>query len=228
MAAFRTGDTLVWIIGPVQDANGAAVTGATWSAVVATKPDGTTFAPTYTEIGNGVYKATFVSTARGNWFLYSQATVSGVVYADAGSITVDDGYALASDWTSARAAKLDSLGAASVTVQSPIVNQVATVYQGDDYKTQRPLTWAFTNVPSLTGATVTLVMVSDNLTTTVVCAVANPGTALQTVTAQLTRTQTNALERSPVATNYDLSATLASNEVTTLARGPVKVVRDVP
>lgn len=143
MAAFRTGDTLVWIIGPVLDDSGAAVTGASFSAVSALKPDGTSFAPTYTEIGSGVYKATFVSTVRGLWFLYSQATVLGVVYPDSGSVTVEDGV---------------TIGTATVVVSPVSTSGDVAITAGDSYLNadSRALTWTSSSWPSFASATATM------------------------------------------------------------------------
>jgi hypothetical protein len=162
MAAFRTGDTLVWIIGPVQDDAGNAVTGASWSAVNALKPDGTTFAPTYSEIGSGDYKVTVAGSQRGRWWLHSTATVSSVVYTDAGSIDVDDDWAvtLPGAYASGTAgASVGRIGVGLVTIQSPIsVTGDVTIVSGDDYLNAdgRALSWSSGTWPNLTGATVTL------------------------------------------------------------------------
>ncbi len=89
MAAFRTGDTLVWIIGPILDDSGNAVTGATWTTVIARKPDETSFTVTYKEFGSGMYKSTGpTASQRGTWFVFSQATVNGIVYQDMGEASV--------------------------------------------------------------------------------------------------------------------------------------------
>lgn len=176
MASFRTGDTLVWIIGPTLDVSGNAVTGASWSAIVAQKPDGTTFSPSYSEIGSGVYKATVVSTARGNWFLFSQATVNAVTYSDAGSITVDDAV---------------TIGTAT-TITSPVTTGGdVSITAGDSYLNadSRALVWTGSSWPSFASATATFT-VKDRTGTAVLTKSASLDSATS-IHVDLTATDTN-------------------------------------
>lgn len=67
---YNAGDQIVDYLTHV-DANGAAITGATFTVVKALKPDGTTFTPTIAEVGSGVYSVTFTTSADapGTWYV---------------------------------------------------------------------------------------------------------------------------------------------------------------
>lgn len=70
MGFIVAGETLVDYVAHT-DASGSPVTGATFTVVSARKPDGSAFAPTITEIGNGVYRIQIATgrTESGEWYL---------------------------------------------------------------------------------------------------------------------------------------------------------------
>lgn len=85
MANYVAGETLVDYVTHT-DANGAVVTGATFTVVSARKPDGSAFAPTIQEIGSGVYRIEFATgrTEHGEWYLLlADQSLDPVRYYDA-------------------------------------------------------------------------------------------------------------------------------------------------
>lgn len=128
--------------------------------------------------------------------------------------------------TSARVAKLDRIGSSTVLASSPVDDGGRlTLRIGDDYNTElgNEPTWSYTGPIDLTGATVTLAILSRSVEIEIACAVQDPGEATQTITAELTSEQTATLRQSQV-TRYVVSmvdgddeATLFAGKVTVLA-----------
>lgn len=103
------GTPITFVLGPLLDNAGDAITGATWTVAVARKPDGSSFSSglsAYEDEGDGIYAVATVTDQAGVWFLYSRTTVNDVTYTDSSQLDVlpDTGM------TPARGAKLDSLG----------------------------------------------------------------------------------------------------------------------
>lgn len=67
---YNVGDTIISRWDHV-DSSGNAITGATFTVVKALKPNGSTFSPTITEIGGGVYQVSFTPATgeAGQWYL---------------------------------------------------------------------------------------------------------------------------------------------------------------
>ncbi len=133
---------------------------------------------------------------------------------------------LPADYTSGQAGNvlgnlLANLSAAGVTVQSPVIGAgYIALQQGDDYTNAdgRALSFTFTNVPSLTGATVSLKVGTLSVTGTV--------TASDAVRFDLTASQTRGL--SPGRLPFEIEAVLAtSGHVISLQRGLIAVTKDV-
>ena len=121
------------------------------------------------------------------------------------------------------------LASQNLTIATPSPDSGSfTLYQGDDYQAaeSRQLIWNLTGAPDLTGATVTLTIVSSAGSLTKTATLSDEGESTQVVTVTLTVTQTASLRSGVLA--YDLSATLANGNVVTLARGKVTVKADVP
>jgi hypothetical protein len=115
-------------------------------------------------------------------------------------------------------------------VTSPLATGgTLTLRQGDDYKNTdgRALSFAFTSVPNLTGATVTLSIVSlydssVSPASSTALSVTSP-TSNPTVVFELTRTQTATLNVGGNLYKYQVVAVLSNSDVVTLAEGSVVV-----
>lgn len=123
-------------------------------------------------------------------------------------------------------AKTDTISSGTFNVVSPVVDSATiTIKQGDDYKNAdgRALfastTWS--NVPSLTGGTITLKVKSS----------ATPFTKAGVVTGaaacyvELTTAETAALPTGIFS--FDLEVALANTDVVTIAQGTLEVLKDV-
>jgi hypothetical protein len=125
------------------------------------------------------------------------------------------------------------IAAAAATVSTrrtrPITDEIEVV-QGDSYLDAdgRALVWSDTDWSDLTGATVTLTIVSGATTLTITGTVGGAGQATQTVTAELTAAQTARLRPGRKGGRYNLSAALSGGGTETLAEGDVQVAGDFP
>ena len=162
-----------------------------------------------TEIGDGVYQTSFDATESGVWTVILTGDTSGKSFRFT--------------WTIADALDPSLLHSAPISTAMSLI-------QGDDYLTAdgRAFIFSLDNVSDLTGAAVTLSIVSHQTTITASGTVTNPGAATQTVTVELTKTQTAQLPHGAQRCDYDLSATLASGHVETLAQSTVAVTKDRP
>lgn len=223
------GSALKFRIGPLLDDSETAITGATWALVKAMKPDDSSFSVTYAENGGGFYTAltTAITDQTGVWALASQAMVNGVIYSDASELDVlpDTGM------TPTRAAKLDSLGAGSVTVQSPVTQTGdVTLYQRNDYAATeaRSLDWTTTvdgQWPDLTGASI--VFVARPSTGEPGEGVYALGSVITPTGAQHVRVEITAAatrNAKPGSQTYQVRATLGNGDIITLATGQAKII----
>jgi hypothetical protein len=134
------------------------------------------------------------------------------------------------DSTSLAAIKLktDTLGAADITVTSPVAESgTITLYAGDDYATDesRQITVTVadaTHALVLDTGVVTLKCTQATFTATSVVST-TPG---YTVTFELTHAETAALTFK--RQKYEIEATLADSHIVTLAAGQLVVVADIP
>lgn len=157
-----------------------------------------------------------------------QATVDGI---DANVDAPITSRASAAVWTSGRAARLDRIGADSVTVRSATAaSALIELRQGADYTVaaDSALEWDVTTDTDLSpvGTVVTLTISSRSLqgidAITATCTVTNPASATKTITAELTDTQT-ALLRTAEFTRYQIDAQVGTDTVP-LIEGRVKVL----
>lgn len=132
----------------------------------------------------------------------------------------------ATNYTAERAAKLDLLSAASVTVASPVASDgtAITLIYGDDYYNADGRALAFTGAswPTLTGGTVTLRI----QTAAGVVAITGTVTGADACRFDVTKTQVESLGVG--VWGYDLEAALVTSaHIATLAQGYVTVAQDV-
>lgn len=232
MAAFRTGDTITWLLGPFVDINKSPVTGGVCAVIKAIQPGGT-FSPTYSEISDGLYQATVVGNVRGLWALYSSVTANGVVYRDFDKYTVDDELAYpasgAAGSVGAALANLDTAvstraaSGASVTVVGPISSGGdVSVLAGNAYLNAdgRALTWTNAAFPSFTSATA--VMTVKDRTGAVVLTKSVTLASATSIRVDLTATDTNLPSDSY---RFAIVATLADGSPATLVAGGFSVTK---
>ena len=177
----------------------------------ATKPDGTSWAgPTITHLGSGLYSLSFTPTAEGVYLATITGDTSGESFSGAWDI-------------SAEAATVS-------TRRTRPIGSVIEVTQGDSYLDAdgRALVWSGTDWSDLTGATVTLTIVSGSTTLTITPTIGGAGQATQTISADLTAAQTAQLRPGRIGGAYNISATLAGGGTETLAEGEVRVRGDFP
>lgn len=218
-------DTAISIPFTLTDANGDTVAGKvnadfTATAYLASAP-ATTATPTVTEVSGGDYVVTLTPDDTGVWSVRWSVVVDGetVRYGEIVQVV-----------TAAQYDPVQALAGASITLVSPVAASAdVTLYAGDDYASSeaRALVWTLTGAPDLTGATVTWLAAWHSGTLSQAGVVSDAGEAAQTVTVQLTDTQTAALPAAEIV-RYDLGATLANGNKVTLARGAVRVVGDMP
>lgn len=159
------------------------------------------------ELGTGVFSAAFdgyvLWDTGGGSPVYATEDVQMVSAPPAGT-----------DYTAARAAKLDLLGAGSTSIASPVASNLNIIaYQGDDYKAAdgRALAWTGTNWPTLTGATISFQLHRGPLT--------KAGSVLSATQAQVELTHTDLATLTIGTDTYALIATLSDTSVVTLATG---------
>jgi hypothetical protein len=188
-----------------------SVSGETFTISNATKPDGTSWAgPTITNVSGTLYSLAFTPTLEGIYLATITGNTSGEVFSGAWDITAE---------------------AATVSTRRirPITDFIEVV-QGDSYLDAdgRALVWSDTDWSDLTGATVTLTIVSGATTLTIPGTIGGAGQATQAVTAELTAAQTAQLRPGRKGGVYNLSAALSSGGTETLAEGDVRVMGDFP
>ncbi len=132
----------------------------------------------------------------------------------------------AASYTPARAAKLDLLGAAGVTVASPVASDgtAITLIYGDDYYSAdgRALAFTGTNWPTLTGGTVNLRI----QTAAGVVSIAGTVTGVDACRFDVTKTQVESIGIG--VWRYDLEASLVTSlHIATLVQGYLTVAQDV-
>ena len=206
------------------DSTGAAETGKvngdfTKSAYLVSTP-ATTASPTVTENASGTYRIAFTPTVVGVWHVTWSCSVDGETVRYEETVQVV---------TAAQRDPAAYLASQNLTIATPSPDSGSfTLYQGDDYQAaeSRQLIWNLTGAPDLTGATVTLTIVSSAGSLTRTATLADEGESTQVASVTLTDTQTASLDTG--ATEYDLSAVLSNGNVVTLARGKVIVKPDVP
>ena len=169
---------------------------------------------------------------------YDRGTATGTIIDIAPHVTDKEGAAVApaatalsnATWTAPRAAKLDAIGTASVTIVSPVSvdGDELTIVRGDDYKQVdgRAIEWSSANWPTLTGATVTLT-IRRKKTGLVELTTAGTVVDASTVRVELPNTLTGALVPSDWGHSFDVQATLAeTGNVVTLVLGKCRVLED--
>lgn len=133
-------------------------------------------------------------------------------------------------------AALGKLGAAEITVVSPVDNLYnVTLVKGDDYSASDNRALDFTDTadgwPDLTGATITFVALlrSDGTTTwnSVTASVVTPTGANKQVRIEITAAGSGSLATGEPAYDYQIEATLASGRAVTLVRGELTVIKDI-
>lgn len=218
-------NTTVYIPFTLLDSAGDPETGKvdddfTKSAYLVSTP-ATTATCTVTENASGTYRIAFTPTAVGVWHVTWSVSVDGETVRFEETVQVV---------TASQADPMAYLTGLNLAIPFPSPDSGDfTIYQGDDYQAaeSRQLVWNLAGAPDLTGATVTLSIVSSSVTLTKTATLSDEGEATQVVIVTLTDTQTATLYPSE-ATSYDLSAVLANSNVVTLARGQVRVKEDVP
>lgn len=134
-------------------------------------------------------------------------------------------------FTIERGAAYGAIGAASVTVTSPVAeDENITLTRGDDYSNSDGAALAFSvdGAPDLTGSTVTMVMRdgAGNLGMAKAGTLVSTGGATQTFRFEPTAAETGVLQSGSPAYVFDVQATLSSGRKRTLVRGEVTVLAD--
>jgi len=201
--------TITFVLGPLLDANSAAITGATWTAVSALKPDGTTFVPVYTDKLNGMYWATVTGDQIGMWALFSH-TVSDSGHDDVSVVEVTAAIA----------------GNVVMTTVPIAVNGTLSLMQSTDYAASetRSLDWTTTDAgtwPDLTTATVLFVAKPQSSVTrpgfSISGSVVTPSGATKHVRVEVPAAVTAAVSAGTY--DYQVRATFTNTHVVPLASG---------
>lgn len=239
MATYVAGNTItIWV--PLVDAAGDPITTAGDAdfseSIDHEATDGTLTAATvaaWAHRNNGRYYATISNAQAGKYSgtIVYNGTPKQPFSWEADVITAAQADPVAaSGLTAARAAKLDRIGTSVVQVSTPVADgNDIRLQAGDDYldADDRALAWTFTSAPDLTSATAKLLRIRMGaVSLDKAFTVSGAGTATQTVTAELTSTETDDLSPAKIGA-YDLSCTLANGHKVTLARGKVFVTGDL-
>ena len=212
------------------DAAGVGKEGLTITATARLAGSATTVSATsVTDRDDGNYDVLITLTSVGTWRLTSTTTIDGDSAMDVTDIDVLPAAADPAAIADALAAVQTILLGSEVTVTSPLATDgTIMLLQGDTYDSDetRAIVFSLTGQPNLTSATATLLFSwgVDSLALTGV--ITNAGQATQTITVELTATQTATLPVTGIT--YALKATLANAHVVTMQTGRVIVSAALP